>query len=154
MIDAIEQGMDEILQEASFQTKSQSSVATQSDNGVVNDFIADHPSDEDVGLDGDVLDGGEDVVHHSGDGVVNDPDGDGAVNNPEGDGDDQQHVLENEGNLGDNEGHEDVPLVTRIRKPSERILLQKLKKGVYDKDDGGSSSASGGSSSANLVTLE
>ncbi|CAH1436781.1 unnamed protein product [Lactuca virosa] len=114
----------------------------------VIDFIDDHPSNDDVGLDNEVVNDGELHVNN-GDRVVNDGDGDVHDDDgPEGDGDDQQVVpKDHEEILGDDEEHEAVPMVRRIRKPSDRITLTKLKKSVYDKDGDVSSSA-------NPITLE
>ncbi|CAH1412942.1 unnamed protein product [Lactuca virosa] len=134
----------------------------------VNDFIDGHHSDDDVGLDGGAEGAGDEAAgdggldddvgldagpdhgvgyEAAGDGDEEGPgggdvdDGDG----PEGDGDEEGHgggdVDDGEENQGDDEGHQVVPIVRkRTRKTSERITKIKLRKGVYDKDGGGSSS--------------
>lgn len=90
----------------------------------------------------------EDVLDHPSDNddeaVIDDVDGivDGGGEQEEG-GDDG-HLGDDEGEQeegGDDEGPDDVPRLTRLRKPSERIILQKLKKTVLDKNGGGSSAS-------------
>nr|KAJ0195216.1 hypothetical protein LSAT_V11C700376260 [Lactuca sativa] len=128
----------------------------------VNDFINGHHSDDDVGLDGGV-DGVRDEAIGDGDGEVHGAGPDhGAGYEVVGDGDEEIHgggdVDDGDGpegygdrpeggveELGDDEenqdddGHEVVPMVRRTRKTSDRITKIKLRKGVYDKDGGGSS---------------
>ena len=101
---------------------------------------------EDDGLINDGVEGNEghgegddaDEVAGEGDGEV---DGDGAG---EGDGEGngagagEDDAADMEGNDADDEGH--VP-PRRTRKPSERIILQKLKKPCFDKDGRGSTSS-------------
>nr|KAJ0195375.1 hypothetical protein LSAT_V11C700387360 [Lactuca sativa] len=101
---------------------------------------------EDDGLINDGVEGNEghgegddaDEVAGEGDGEV---DGDGAG---EGDGEGngagagEDDATDMEGNDADDEGH--VP-PRRTRKPSERIILQKLKKPCFDKDGRGSTSS-------------
>ncbi|CAH1450973.1 unnamed protein product [Lactuca virosa] len=130
----------------------------------VNDFIDGHHSDDDVGLDGgaesvgdEAIGDGDGEVHGAGPdhGVGYEAVGDGDEeghgggdvddgDGPEGDADGPEGGVEelgdDEENQGDDEGHEVVPMVRRTRKTSERITKIKLRKGVYDKDGGGSSS--------------
>ncbi|CAH1453032.1 unnamed protein product [Lactuca virosa] len=96
----------------------------------VNDFIDGHHSDDDVGLDGRAEGAGNEAIG-DGDGPEGDADG------PEGG---VEELGDDEENQGDDEGHEVVPMVRRTRKTSKRITKIKLRKGVYDKDGGGSSS--------------
>ncbi|CAH1422259.1 unnamed protein product [Lactuca virosa] len=83
----------------------------------------------DVGAEDEVVGDGDGEGHCAGD--VDDGDG------PKGDGDGPEDGVDE---LGDDEGHEVVPMVRRIRKTSERITRIKLRKGVCEKDGGGSSS--------------
>nr|KAJ0188350.1 hypothetical protein LSAT_V11C900483110 [Lactuca sativa] len=110
--------------------------------GDINDFIDGHHSDDDVGLDGGA-EGARDEAIGEGDGeAVGDGDeGHGAGDVDDGDGPEGgvEELGDDGGNQGDDEGHEVVPLVRRIRKTSERITKITLRKGVYDKDGGGSS---------------
>nr|KAJ0219035.1 hypothetical protein LSAT_V11C300129730 [Lactuca sativa] len=79
---------------------------------------------------GDADDAGEVAGEGEGEG-----DGHGAG---EGDGAGEDDAADLEGNDADDEGH--VP-PRRTRKPSERIILQKLKKPCFDKDGRGSTSS-------------
>nr|KAJ0187152.1 hypothetical protein LSAT_V11C900491060 [Lactuca sativa] len=81
---------------------------------------------------------GEGVGEGDGDGVgEDDGKGDGDIED-EGDGAGEDDATDLEGNDADDEGH--VP-PRRTRKPSERIILQKLKKPCFDKDGRGSTSS-------------
>lgn len=111
----------------------------------MNDFIDDHQYDDDVDMD-DGAEGVRDVDDGVGGG---DDEGEGAAdiddsNGAQGDGD---NMGEDDRNRDDDEGHDVIPVVKRTRKTSERITKIKLRKGVYNKDGGGSSST-------NPVTLE
>ncbi|XP_023736276.2 uncharacterized protein LOC111884187 [Lactuca sativa] len=181
VLDEVEQGLDEILGEGSFQQQSETYDATQSDyegNVEFNDGKADGVLVDKVKLDAEqiasMLEAGysmeeiegmegvelelddmlpveldmEDVLDHPSDNddeaVIDDVDGivDGGGEQEEG-GDDG-HLGDDEGEQeerGDDEGPDDVPRLTRLRKPSERIILQKLKKTVLDKNGGGSSAS-------------
>nr|KAJ0198598.1 hypothetical protein LSAT_V11C700365680 [Lactuca sativa] len=129
----------------------------------VNDFINGHHSDDDVGLDGGAEGAGDEAIGY-GDGEVHgarpdhgvgyevvsdgdeegysggdEDDGDGLEGNGDGPEGGVEELGDDEENQGDDEGHEVVPMVRRTRKTS-RITKIKLRKGVYDKDGGGSSS--------------
>lgn len=75
-----------------------------------------------------------------------DDDGDCVIDDTNGASDEGEPDRDGMGNLADDEGHNDVPF-RRKRNPSERIIKQKLKKIVYDKN-GSTSSA------ANPINLE
>ncbi|CAH1427468.1 unnamed protein product [Lactuca virosa] len=106
----------------------------------VNDFIDGHHSDDDVGLDGGAEGAGDEAIG-DGDGPEGDADGpEGGVEEANGLEGGVEELGDDEENQGDDEGHEVVPMVRRTRKTSERITKIKLRKGVYDKDGGGSSS--------------
>ncbi|CAI9281009.1 unnamed protein product [Lactuca saligna] len=101
--------------------------------------VLDHPSDNDDNVDDAIVkvdDGGE-QKEGGDDGHLGDDEG-------EQEGGDDGHLGDDEGEQeegGDDEGPNDVPRVTRSRKPSVRIILQKLKKTVFDKNGGGSSAS-------------
>ncbi|CAH1416035.1 unnamed protein product [Lactuca virosa] len=188
VLDEVEQGLDEILGEGSFQQQSETYDATQSDYGGNVEFNdgkddgvliykvkldaeqialmleAGYSMEEIEGMEGVELElddmppvelDMEDVLDHPSDNdddaIIDDVDGivDDAIIEVDGggeqkEGDDDGHLGDDEGEQeegGDDEGPDDVPRATKLRKPSERIILQKLKKTVFDKNGGGSSAS-------------
>ncbi|XP_023731334.1 histone chaperone cia1-like [Lactuca sativa] len=108
------------------------------DDGLINDVVEENEGDGE-GDDADEV-AGEGDGEVDGDGAgEGDGEGDGAgEDDGEGDGAGEDDAADMEGNDVDDEGH--VP-PRRTRKPSERIILQKLKKPCFDKDGRGSTSS-------------
>nr|KAJ0210519.1 hypothetical protein LSAT_V11C400167440 [Lactuca sativa] len=108
------------------------------DDGLINDGVEENEGDGE-GDDADEV-AGEGDGEVDGDGAgEGDGEGDGAgEDDGEGDGAGEDDAADMEGNDANDEGH--VP-PRRTRKPSERIILQKLKKPYFDKDGRGSTSS-------------
>ncbi|CAH1433557.1 unnamed protein product [Lactuca virosa] len=127
VLDEVEQRLDEILGEDKVKLDVEQ-IALMLEAGYSMEEIEDvldHPSDND-----------DDAIIDDVDGIVDDAiiEVDGGGEQEEG-GDDG-HLGDDEGEQeerGDDEGPDDVPRVTKLRKPSERIILQKLKKTVFYK---------------------
>nr|KAJ0186467.1 hypothetical protein LSAT_V11C900488690 [Lactuca sativa] len=96
------------------------------DGGEENEVVGEGDEVGEVACEGDSDGVGED--DGAGDGDVED----------EGKGDGEDDAIDTEGNDADDEGH--VP-PRRTRNPSERIILQKMKRPCFDKDGRGSTSS-------------
>ncbi|CAH1439040.1 unnamed protein product [Lactuca virosa] len=111
------------------------------DDGLINEGVEENEGDgegddaDEVAGEGDGDGAGE--GDREGDGAGDDEEGDGDIED-EGAGAGEDDAADMEGNDADDEGH--VP-PRRTRKPSERIILQKLKKPCFDKDGRGSTSS-------------
>ncbi|CAH1438013.1 unnamed protein product [Lactuca virosa] len=112
------------------------------DDGLINEGVEENEGDgegddaDEVAGEGDGDGAGEGDGEGDGAGE-DDGEGDGDIED-EGDGAGEDGAADMEGNDADDEGH--VP-PRRTRKPSERVILQKLKKPCFDKDGRGSTSS-------------